>query len=62
MMPADEPFAVTRVIGTAHDLVQMLRGYGQPAVTPSAVVDGKSLKDALLGLRSVIDEFLAGKL
>jgi len=58
MMPADQPIDVTRVIGAANDLGLMLRGAGYPRVSAGAVVDGKSVKDALLGLENTIESFL----
>lgn len=59
MYPTDEPFAVKRAIMTAHDLAQMLKGYGSPSITADATVDGESLADTLKALRRAIDEFLS---
>lgn len=61
-MFSDNETAVAHVLGQISDLTQSLRGYGFPRVTPAAEVDGKKLAEALRGLQSTIDEFLAGKL
>lgn len=62
MFPTDDPFAVKRAIVAAQDLVQMLKGYGSPRITPRGVVDGQRLADTLAALQAVIDSFLKEQL
>jgi hypothetical protein len=57
-MCTDNPTAIALVIMQVNNLVQILKGH---SVTRHAEVDGKSVADALTGLRTVIDDFLAEK-